>query len=291
MSVMRLMTGPFILLAAWAGATVPALASCEHFTPFGQPIHRSLADQAGMIPAPQWSVICHAGQIVAFNPEHNVSDWVAFRLRRDDLLNPKVPRKRAFGPDPDVPEEHRVIEDDYLNTGYDRGHLAPAAAMKWSQEAMKESFLMSNIAPQVGAGFNNGGWSALERKMRQWACDRGLLYVVTGPLYETRPIEKLIADQDGDGKDDNGIVVDVPSHFFKLALDPDAMEAIAFVLPNAKVEASGIKKHLTSIKDIEARSRLDFLAKISDGAEHAIESHVQPNLWGKPSDPECRALR
>ena len=291
MSVMRLVAGSFILLAPWVGTTVPALASCEHLAPFGQPVHRSLADQAGMIPPPAWSVICHAGQIVAFNPEHNVSDWVAFRLRREDLLDPKVPRKRAFRPDPAVPDEHRVIEDDYLNTGYDRGHLAPAAAMRWSEGAMKESFLMSNIAPQIGAGFNNGGWSALERRVRQWACDRGLLYVVTGPLYETRPIEKLVADQDGDGEDDNGIVADVPSHFFKLALDPVAMEAIAFILPNAKVEASEIRKHLTSIRDIEARSRLDFLEKISDGAEHTIESHVQPDLWDKPSDPECRALR
>ena len=73
MSVMRLMTGLFILLAAWVGTTVPALASCEHFAPFGQPIYRSLADQADMLPAPEWSVICHAGQIVAFNPEHTVS--------------------------------------------------------------------------------------------------------------------------------------------------------------------------------------------------------------------------
>jgi len=107
---MRLVTGPFILLAAWVGATDPALASCERFAPFGQPVHRSLADQAGMIPPPAWSVICHAGQVVAFNPEHNVSDWVAFRLRREDLLKPKVPRKRAFRPDPEVPDEEVTPE-------------------------------------------------------------------------------------------------------------------------------------------------------------------------------------
>ena len=67
--------------------------------------------------------------------------------------------------------------------------------VKWSEEAMSESFFISNMAPQVGAGFNRGIWSAPERKMQRWACERGLLYVVTGPLYELRPIEKLVSDK------------------------------------------------------------------------------------------------
>lgn len=239
---------------------------------------------------PSWTVICHAGQVVAFNPEHNVSDWVAYRLRRDDLLNPKVLRKDAFRLDSKVPEEHRVVPDDYLSTGYDRGHLAPAGSMKWSEKAMSDSFFMSNMAPQIGAGFNRSSWRALERRMRRWACDRGVLYLVTGPLFEDRPIKKLVADKDEDGEDDNGILVDVPSHFFKLALDPVQMEAIAFILPNAKVRTKDLAKHLRSIKDIEARSRLDFLKEIWDGSEQAIESHVQPRLWSEPRDAECRAL-
>ena len=68
------------------------------------------------------------------------------------------------------------------------------------------------------------------------------------------------------------------------------MEAIAFILPNAKVKTKDLAKHLTSIKDIEARSRLDFLERIWDGAEQAIESHVQPSLWDKAGDARCRDL-
>ena len=283
----------FLLIAtsaAWIGSTGIAFAECDHFTPFGAPVHRSPEHDLGVSIPPSWTIICHAGQVVAFNPEHNVSDWVAYRLRRDDLLNPKVPRKDAFRVDSKVPEGHRVVPDDYLNTGYDRGHLAPAGSMKWSVKAMSESFFMSNMAPQVGAGFNRSSWRALERRMRHWACDRGVLYVVTGPLFEDRPIEKLVADKDGDTVDENGILVDVPSHFFKLALDPARMVAIAFIFPNAKVRTRDLAKYLKSIKDIEARSRLDFLREIWDGSEQAIESHVQPRLWGTPRDAECRAL-
>ena len=277
-------------LAACIGSTGIAYAKCDHFTPFGAPVHRSPENAIGVGDPPTWTVICHAGQVVAFNPEHNVSDWVAYPLRREDLLDPKVERKDAFRLDPLVPEGHRVVPDDYLNTGYDRGHLAPAGAMRWSEEAMSESFFMSNMAPQVGAGFNRSSWKALERRMRHWAYERGVLYVVTGPLYEARPIDKLVVDEDRDEVDDNGIEVDIPSHFFKLALDPGSMEAIAFILPNAKVKTKDLTMHLTSIRDVEARSRLDFLERIWDGAEQAIERHVQPGLWDKASDARCRDL-
>ena len=284
-----------VVLAAtslvWAGAGRSAVADCDHFTPFGQPVHRSLGGDVGMSAAPDWSVICHAGQVVAFNPIQNVSDWVAFRLRREDLLAGDAERTDKFLPDPKVAEEHRVVDSDYKGTGYDRGHLAPAASMKWSPEAMRQSFFMSNIAPQVGVRLNRHIWKSLELRMRQWACERGLLYVVTGPLYEARPIYQLVSDQDGDGVDDNGILVDVPSHFFKLAFDPQRIEAIAFILPNRELATKDLPKFLRSIDEIEARARLDILKTIWDGAEQAIESHVQPRLWEKPVRAECRALK
>ena len=288
---MRYLLISVVLMAAFIASTHRAVAACDRFTPYGQPVHRSLPGDAGMAAAPAWTVICHAGQAVGFNPAHNVSDWAAFRLLRDDLLDPVAERTDNFRPDPEVPEGHQVVRSDYTRTGYDRGHLAPAASMKWSHDAMSDSFLMTNIAPQVGTGFNQHIWKSLERRMRQWACRRGALYVVTGPLYETRPIERIVYDGNGDGEDDNGILVDVPSHFFKFAVDPNAMEAIGFILPNRKLKTKDLPKYLTSIDDIEARSRLDFLTGIWDGAEQAIESHVQPRLWEKPDDEPCRGLR
>ena len=118
---------------------------------------------------------------------------------------------------------------------------------------MSESFFMSNMAPQVGNGFNRHIWKSLEQAMRRWACERGVLYVVTGPLYEEQPIEQLVYDKDGDGDgvDDNGVLVDLPSHFFKLAFDPARIEAIAFILPNRKLETKALPKFLHGVDDIE----------------------------------------
>ena len=250
----------------------------------------SMGNEIGLTKVPEWTVICHTGQVVAFNPERNVSDWVAFSLRQDDLLNPVVERKDKFRFDPKVPKHNQVVYDDYTQTGYDRGHLAPAASMKWSKQAMDDSFFMTNIAPQVGVGFNQHIWKALERNMRQWACVRGVLYVVTGPLYEEKPVKKLIRDGDGDEVDDNGILVHVPSHFFKFAIDPKTMESIAFILPNRKLKTKDLPKYLASIDHIEARARLDVLTDLSDDVEYVIESFVQSKLWEKP-DNECRKLR
>ena len=278
------------LLMVWHASIASAFTDCEHLTPYGQPLHRSLANDVGVTDPPEWTLICHAGQVVAFNPEHNVSDWVAYRLRREDLLAGDTERKDAFRGDPAVPKKHRVVKADYTGTGYDRGHLAPAGAMKWSPAAMSESFFMTNMAPQVGTGFNRHIWKTLEQRMRQWACERGVLYVVTGPLYEEQPIKQLVSDKDGDGVDDNGVLVDMPSHFFKLAFDPARVEAIAFILPNLKLETKDLPKFLQSIDDIEDRARLDFLSTIWDGAEQAIENHKQPGLWENPRRAECAAF-
>ena len=100
---------------------------------------------------------------------------------------------------------------------------------------------------------------------------------------------RLPASREGPGSP-NGVLVDVPSHFFKLAFDLARVEAIAFILPSQKLETKDLPKFLHSIDDIEDCARLDFLPVIWDGAEQAVEKHKQPRLWEKPPRAECAAL-
>ena len=79
---MRLLLFSALLTAAVCLPMGPAAAACDQFTPFGQPVSSNLLEDVGAAAAPNRIVICHTGQIVAFNPERNVSDWVAYRLRR-----------------------------------------------------------------------------------------------------------------------------------------------------------------------------------------------------------------
>lgn len=286
------LTGLGLLVGAgvvfWVCTCLPgphrATSRCPEFTPYGHPVAQA-GHGAG---SSRWLTVCHAGQVVALNPEHNVSDWVAFRLRKEDLLNPVTERKRSFRPDSQLPKANQVRGKDYRNTGYDRGHLAPAASMRWSEDAMCDSFYMTNVAPQVGAGFNRGIWSALERRMRRWACARGTLYVVTGPLYEGERVDKLVRDSDRDGVEDDGITVSVPTHFFKIAYDEAKKEAIAFLLPNQKLETEHLDQYLASIDEIEARARLDFLSGLADEDEARVEAQKQAQLWDEPADDEAK---
>ena len=142
--------------------------ACDQFMPFGQLISSNLLEEVGVAATPVQIVVCHTGKVVAFNPERNVSDWVAYCLSREDRLSPVVERKDNFRADHRVPKQHQVVHSDYTRTGYDRGHLAPVAAMHWSFDTMNDTFFMTDIAPQVGPGFNQHIWKSL---------------LVTGPPY------------------------------------------------------------------------------------------------------------
>ncbi len=125
--------------------------------------------------------------------------------------------------------------------------------------------------------------------MRQWACDRETLYVVTSPIHEKRPTGDVRHAGNGDGKNGGGIEVDLPSHYCKLVFYPIRVEAIAFVLENRRLVTDDLWRYLTSIDEIEARGRLDFLSNLWEVAESAVENHTQPYLWREPSR-ECSRI-
>lgn len=146
-----------------------------------------------------------------------------------------------------MPDYARSTLADYKGSGYDRGHLAPSATMDFTQESMKQSFLMSNMSPQL-PGFNRVGWRVLEEHVRDLANEYNELYVVTGPIY-----------QGNEGTIGNGVVI--PSAFYKVILDPSFDEAIAFIVPHRDVSSSELANFITTIDEVERQTGLDFLLK------------------------------
>ena len=86
----------------------------------------------------------------------------------------------AFHPDYDV-KGISVTTQDYMQSGYDRGHMCPSGDNKWNQKAQEQSFLMTNICPQ-NHNLNTNDWNDLEQKCRQWAKRYGRIYIVCGPV-------------------------------------------------------------------------------------------------------------
>jgi len=132
---------------------------------------------------------------------------------------------------------------------------------------MSESFLLTNLAPQVGAGFNRGIWKKLEEDVRTWTEERGELYVVSGPIYEGSNIKTIGPDH-----------VAVPTAFYKVIFDPVKVESIAFILPNKSTPSSKLKQFITTVHQVEVETGLDFLNQLNDDIEKIVENK-KPNLW------------
>lgn len=205
-------------------------------------------------------IVDYEGFTVSFNPVMHMPNWVSWTLSRDEIENSIFERQDNFRPDPDVPGCATL--DDYYRSGFDRGHMAPAADMKWSATAMDESCLLTNICPQLHV-LNNGAWKNLEEKCRSNATRDSLLVIVCGPVF-TEGFSQYI------GK----TPVPVPPKFFKVILTPrssGAPQAIGFIMPNDKVEG-GMQSAAVSVDEIELLTGHDFFYLLPDEIENALEA-------------------
>ncbi len=212
-------------------------------------------------------IVDYTGMTLSFNARRHTPNWVAWELTADETTG-SVKRSSTFYNDPDVagcPETY-----DYLYSGYDRGHMAPAADMKWSADAMKETFYLTNICPQDHK-LNIGSWNNLEEKCRSLARIDSAIVIVSGPLY-LHPTNEFLGDNR----------VEVPSHFFKVILSPYAEQpsAIAFLIANSS-HTEGLQKSATSINEIESLTGYDFFSALPDEIEEELESQNDFMKWNR----------
>ena len=185
-----------------------------------------------------------------------IAEWVGYVLRAVDLNGP-ADRTDDFRPDPDLPFGGRAELDDYAHSGYDRGHTAPAYDFTGSDEAMSETFVLSNMAPQT-ASLNRGPWLQLESAVRALVEDAREVQVYVGNLFldgegqAVEPSERIGA---------NGVAV--PTHCFKAMkqLDGDRGGDIqAFALPNV-TSVGDFGEYEVSIGELRALSGLGLLVE------------------------------
>ncbi len=214
------------------------------------------------------NIVRHKYFALSYSEKHEVPEWVAYELTRTQLKKKRVRREDHFRPDPKV-KTKSATTTDYRRSGYDRGHLVPAADRAFSREAMDETFYMSNIAPQERK-FNGGIWRELEELTRDWAYKFKKLYVVTGPVLTKRSKARI-------GPND----VAVPHSFYKVLLDisEPELKAIAYILPNKKSDEP-LQKYAVSIDEVEELTGIDFFADFMDAElEAELESSFDNRLW------------
>ena len=205
----------------------------------------------------------------AFDRRTRNPAWVAEHITPASLSANNADRRHStFVEDESIPAKFRAKLHDYFRSGYDRGHQVPAADAKWSQDALDQTFFLSNMCPQVGDGFNRDYWAHLEDFCRRLTNNYPSVRIVTGPLYLPKkdPVDgKFRVSYEVIGHPPN---VAVPTHFFKVIFAEDGetggnVSLGAFVLPNAKIaNDKPLKDFEVPIEAVEKASGLDLAAKL-----------------------------
>jgi endonuclease G len=210
-------------------------------------------------------IIKHLGYAFQYSEKHEQAFWVGYELTKKETEK-AFERTDEFIPDPAVSTGTATVAD-YAKSGYDRGHLAPAADMGWSQQAMAESFYFSNMSPQE-PGFNRGIWKNLEEQVRTWAKAYDSIYVVTGPVLKDGLVQL----------GPNG--VSIPKYYYKVILDNtgDDAKAIGFLMPN-QASKEPLEKFAVSVDQVEQETGIDFFNKLPDSRENASEKEVCIPCW------------
>ncbi|BEG98330.1 DNA/RNA non-specific endonuclease [Bacteroides sedimenti] len=216
-------------------------------------------------PRPE-QVITHAGYTVSYNPEWRIPNWVSYELTRNETEG-DLERSDKFTEDPEVKTDGPTGYD-YKRSGYDRGHMAPAADMKWNSTAMKECFYYSNMCPQKHS-LNAGKWKELEEDIRNWARKDSAIVIVCGPIVE-KGYQTI-----GNGR------VAVPQRFFKVILSPflKSPKAIAFIMNNGN-EKMPLSQYAVTVDSVEKITGMDFFSALPDDLEERIESSCYTSNWG-----------
>jgi endonuclease G len=194
--------------------------------------------------------LCRIGYAVNYNYNTKVAYYVVEHVTVNNLVK-NAPRKDEFREDPEVPAQHRQTLADYTGMGFDRGHVAPAADMVFDAKAMSESFFLTNMMPQV-PGNNRGIWKYLEENVRYWAQVKGEVYVITGALFEGQP--KMMNK------------VAIPSHVYKIVIDPKTGKQIAYLFTNEKLDPKLIDNYAVSVATIEQKTGINFSPLLSNNA-------------------------
>jgi len=217
------------------------------------------------LPKSDNQIIHHKTYSLSYNEYHEQADWTVHILRKTDLNSTSYARP-YFKIDPMV-KTGAASWRNYKNSGYDRGHLVPAADRKASREQYDETFLTSNISPQNPA-FNGGLWNRMEQKVRYYAQRYDMLYVVTGPVLK-KGLTRIGTEN-----------VSVPEQYYKIIYryGKDGPKMLAFVMENKPSDTS-IYGYITTVDYIESVTGIDFFYQLPDELEAQLEQGASARGW------------
>ena len=208
--------------------------------------------------AAEEDIVRHLGYTASYNHTTLLPNWVAWELTAEESRG-SYEQGRQFSRDPDVAFP-KASREDYSNSGWDKGHMAPHADMKWSLQALTESDYFTNICPQ-NKEMNAQAWRKIEELTRRLARRYGAVYVVCGPMM---------------GMGHYGTIgkagVQVPDAFFKaLAVSTtEGYRTVGFLMENNRQEGSP-RSYAVTVDSVEAVIGRDLFPSIPEDAEATFD--------------------
>jgi len=218
---------------AWDQTAPLAPEKCAVHNPYGFP------QVAGKAVTP----ICRRAYFVGYDAAAKIPVYVTYTLTPANALG-CWPRTNAFVADQSVAGGARP--EDYAGTGYDKGHAAPDGDLSWDQQVEYESFLMTNMYPQLG-GLNRGIWKLLETSVRGWAVQTNQTYnIYVGGIYNTATDKKI----------GNGVVV--PTGFYKIVVNQNTKQMAGWYFKHEGSQGNDLTKVRASIAQIQQKAGVTF---------------------------------
>ncbi|MDD4235646.1 MAG: DNA/RNA non-specific endonuclease [Bacteroidales bacterium] len=225
-------------------------------------------------------LIWHSSMVLVYDEQHEMAKWVAHILL-SDVTRGSVSRTNDFRPDSLVKTGSTIEEDYFLKHlqadstykydgyGYDRGHLAPSADFRWSERALSESYLYSNIAPQLPE-FNRNKWADIENFVRayMYRYPKSQLFVVTGPVLNDE-LPKLERSPNR---------VSIPEQYYKVIMDFEAKRGMAFLVPHKNLIYPP-EYYAITIDSLEEITGINFFHTLSNEDESKIEAKINIEAW------------
>ena len=207
-------------------------------------------------------ILCYEGFTVSYNHSTLVPNWVAYELTAEELEGGYHTQSSNFSRDPNL-RGRQASREDYSHSGWDKGHMAPKADLRWSEKAYWQSHYFPNICPQ-NHQLNGGDWNSLEKAVRRWAKEYGRVWIVCGPIFDSCRYGTI-----GDS------MVQVPDAFFKALLIPkgEGYYGVAYIMPN-EGRHHPLSHYACTIDQLEECIHRDLFPALPDDVEDEVEGRL-----------------
>ncbi|HOU67255.1 MAG TPA: DNA/RNA non-specific endonuclease [Paludibacteraceae bacterium] len=221
----------------------------------------------------------HQHYMLSYSEQDEQAEWLCYELTSAECKG-KLDRDGIFFEEDPAVKTISAHPYEYRDSGYDKGHLAPAGDMTFNSKALQESFLMSNVSPQNNE-FNSGVWNDLEKQVRVWAKRFGKVFVVTGPVLKIDGDKAKLRYYNKYRKKEYSNIT-IPDAFYKVIFDfskPSMEKMIAFCIPTTAPIDADIFDYVISVDELEKTTGIDFFNNLPVKVQSKYEIKSDVSLW------------